>query len=240
MILTLIISCITIIALILSVLLFPKITIRGKELNTYWMVGLLGMILLIIFGCIPLNDIFNELSTNTSVNPLKILILFFSMTILSIALDEVGFFKYLATIATNKAKTNQFTLFIILYLLVSVLTVFTSNDIVILTFTPFICYFAKNSKINPIPYLVAEFAAANTWSMMLIIGNPTNIYLATSANIDFISYLKVMVLPTLAAGLIEFLLILLIFRKQLKEPLNIETQEVKIQNKVVLILGLVH
>ena len=48
MILTLIISCITIIALILSVLLFPKITIRGKELNTYWMVGLLGMILLII------------------------------------------------------------------------------------------------------------------------------------------------------------------------------------------------
>ena len=187
MILTLIISCITIIALILSVLLFPKITIRGKELNTYWMVGLLGMILLIIFGCIPLNDIFNELASNTSVNPLKILILFFSMTILSIALDEVGFFKYLATIATNKAKTNQFTLFIILYLLVSVLTVFTSNDIVILTFTPFICYFAKNSKINPIPYLVAEFAAANTWSMMLIIGNPTNIYLATSANIDFIS-----------------------------------------------------
>ena len=240
MILTLIISCITIIALILSVLLFPKITIRGKDLNTYWMVGLLGMILLIIFGCIPLNDIFNELASNTSVNPLKILILFFSMTILSIALDEVGFFKYLATIATNKAKTNQFTLFIILYLLVSVLTVFTSNDIVILTFTPFICYFAKNSKINPIPYLVAEFAAANTWSMMLIIGNPTNIYLATSANIDFISYLKVMVLPTLAAGLIEFLLILLIFRKQLKEPLNIETQEVKIQNKVVLILGLVH
>ena len=105
MILTLIISCITIIALILSVLLFPKITIRGKELNTYWMVGLLGMILLIIFGCIPLNDIFNELSTNTSVNPLKILILFFSMTILSIALDEVGFFKYLATIYGDRIKT---------------------------------------------------------------------------------------------------------------------------------------
>ncbi|MGM9858114.1 MAG: SLC13 family permease [Bacilli bacterium] len=237
---TLIISSITIVALILSVLLFPKLKVFGKELNTYWMVGLIGMLLLLIFGCIPIKDVFNELTTDTSVNPLKILVLFFSMTILSIALDEVGFFKYLATIATNKAKTNQLTLFIILYLLVSVLTVFTSNDIVILTFTPFICYFAKNSKINPIPYLVAEFAAANTWSMMLIIGNPTNIYLATSANIDFISYLKVMVLPTLAAGIVEFLLILLIFRKQLKTPLNIETEVVKIQNKVVLILGLIH
>ena len=72
--------------------------------------------------------------------------------------------------------------------MVAILTIFTSNDIVILTFTPFICYFSKNAKINPIPYLVAEFAAANTYSMMLIIGNPTNIYLATSASIDFISY----------------------------------------------------
>lgn len=59
--------------------------------------------------------------------------------------------------------------------MVAILTIFTSNDIVILTFTPFICYFSKNAKINPIPYLVAEFAAT-TYSMMLIIGNPTNIY----------------------------------------------------------------
>ena len=39
---------------------------------------------------------------------------------------------------------------------------------------------AKNASINPIPYLAAEFVAANTWSMALIIGNPTNIYLVTA------------------------------------------------------------
>ncbi len=238
MILTLIISCITIIALILSVLLFPKITICGKELNTYWMVGLLGMILLIIFGCIPLSDIFNELSTNTSVNPLKILILFFSMTIISVYLDELGLFKYLAIKAAKKAGSNQFVLFLILYLLVAVLTIFTSNDVVILTFTPFICFFAKRTKINPLPYLIAEFAAANTWSMMFIIGNPTNIYLGTSAGITFIDYFKVMAIPTLIAGVIQLGIIFLIFFKKLKEPISVENEEYKIESKVDLIVGL--
>lgn len=237
---TIIIAVLTCLVLILSVLFFPKICIGKIKINTYWVVGIVGALLMLAFGCISFKDALAGLTSDSSVNPIKILVLFISMTILSIFLDEIGFFKYLACIATRKAKSNQIVLFIILYLLVSVLTVFTSNDIVILTFTPFICYFAKNTKINPIPYLVAEFAAANTWSMMLIIGNPTNIYLGTAAGIDFISYLKVMALPTLFAGIVEIALILLLFRKSLKEPLNLEITEEKISDKVSLIIGLAH
>ena len=162
------------------------------------------------------------------------------MTILSIFLDEVGLFKYLASVAAKRAGHNQILLFTILYALTALLTIFTSNDIVILTFTPFICFFCKNSKINPIPYLVAEFAAANTWSLMLIIGNPTNIYLATSANIGFFDYFKVMVLPTLAAGLVEYGLLLLIFLKKLREPVELIHEEFHIKNKVALFVGLGH
>ena len=73
----------------------------------------------------------------------------------------------------------------------------------ILTLTPFICFFCKNTRIDPVPFLVSEFAAANTWSMMLIISNPTNIYLGTSAGIGFAEYSKIMALPTLCAGLSE-------------------------------------
>ena len=129
-------------------------------------------------------------------------------------------------------------LFLILYLLVAVLTIFTSNDVVILTFTPFICFFAKRTKINPLPYLIAEFAAANTWSMMFIIGNPTNIYLGTSAGITFIDYFKVMAIPTLVAGVIQLGIIFLIFFKKLKEPISAEDEEYKIESKVDLIIGL--
>jgi len=57
-----------------------------------------------------------------------------------------------------------------LFTFISAVAIFTSNDIVVLTFTPFVCYHAKNAKINPVPYLVSVFAAANTCSMLLIIG----------------------------------------------------------------------
>lgn len=210
----------------------------GKiKLDTYWMITLLSAIILISFSLSPIKEVFKQLTSNSAINPLKILVLFFSMTILSIYLDEIGLFHFLAVKATKIAKNNQLVLFFTLYLLTSILTIFTSNDIVILTLTPFICFFAKNTKINPLPYLIAEFAAANTWSMMFIIGNPTNIYLATSAGIGFIDYFKVMWLPTIFAGLTELLIVFLLFRKQLKAPIEVVDEDYKIESKLDLIIG---
>lgn len=196
--------------------------------------------MMLIFRLISFEELGNKLLSDTSVNPIKILILFFSMTMISIYLDEIGFFKYMAYKSVSLAKTNQYLLFILIYIFASTLTVFTSNDIVILTFTPFICYFCKNAKINPLPYLVGCFVGANTWSMMLIIGNPTNIYLATSYNITFLEYLKTMFLPTIAAGILELLIILLIFKKTLSKEINVSAEEYKIESKYHLIVGLAH
>lgn len=235
-----IITGITCLILILSILFFPKIKIKHIQIDTYIVVALLGAIVMLACNIIPLDVLKEKLFSNTSVNPIKILILFFSMTIMSIYLDEVGFFKYIAYKSVGLAKTNQFVLFLLIYLLASVLTVFTSNDIVILTFIPFICYFCKNANINPIPYLVGCFVGANTWSMMLIIGNPTNIYLATSYNIDFISYLQVMALPTVIAGVTELLLIILIFFKSLKKEICVQHETFKIESRLKLVIGLVH
>ena len=241
MIATIIISGITFLGITLSILLFPHIKIKHITIDTYWLIALLGAIVLVATTLCPIKEIGTSWVSSSAVNPLKILILFFSMTIISIYLDELGLFKFLASVAVNKAKGHQNVLFFTLYFLVSVLTIFTSNDIVILTFTPFICFFCKHAKIKALPYLIAEFAAANTWSMMFIIGNPTNIYLATSAGINFIGYLKVMLFPTIAAGLTELLIIFLIFRKSLKEPLSEDEKEiVHIDSKLDLIIGAAH
>ena len=237
---TIIISSITFISVTLSILFFPKIKIGRFCVSTYWLIALTGAIILLATGLAPIKEVWSELTTNSTINPIKIIILFFSMTCLSIFLDEVGLFKFLANFAAKKAKNNQFALFTIFYVLTATLTIFTSNDIVILTFTPFICFFCKNSKINPIPYLVAEFSTANTWSLMLIIGNPTNIYLATSANIGFFDYFKIMALPTFCAGLIEYGVLLLVFFRRLRKPLTIVEEEVHIENKVALFVGLGH
>lgn len=162
----------------------------------------------------------SSIFSDSAINPIKILVLFISMTVLSVFLDEVGFFRYLANATLKKSGQSQKKLFVLLYVIVSVLTVFTSNDIIVLTFTPFICYFAANAGIKPLPYLVTVFVAANTWSMALIIGNPTNIYLATYGGISFFYYVVKMILPTFASGTVSFFLLYLCFRKELELPMK--------------------
>lgn len=230
--------CVT---LVLTVLTNPSINIGKYHIRIfYWTAPMLGSIALLLFRLLPLPVMWEGLTSSGSINPLKILTLFISMTTLSIYLDEVGFFSYIAGISLKFAKTSQLRLFCVLFLLVSVLTVFTSNDIIILTFTPFICYFSKKAEIDPMPYLFGEFVAANTWSMMLIIGNPTNIYLATANGIGFGAYTAHMLLPTLFAGITAFLLLLMIFRKPLSQPISIKEEKPAIRDKGLVIIGLLH
>ncbi len=226
--------------MILCILFFPKIKIGRISVDTYWIVTLVGAAILLACGKADIVTVGKALISDTAINPVKILILFLSMTMLSIFLDELGFFRYLAGVALKKARTGQTKLFLYLYLTVSVLTVFTSNDVIILSFTPFICYFAKNAKINPTPYLAAEFVAANTWSMALIIGNPTNIYLATACGIDFLEYIKISVVPTVLSGIVAFLALYLLFRKKLAAPIEGEAEIVEIKDKLSLWVGIVH
>lgn len=237
--LTIVLAVITFVLLILSIVLMPKIKIGKLNISTYWLVALFGAILMLSTLRVSFKEVGEALFNNNSeMNPIKILVLFFSMTFISIFLEEAGFFKWLASVAVRKAKSSQLVLFVILYFLTAALTVVTSNDIVILTFTPFICYFCKNAKINPLPYLIAEFAAANTWSMMLIIGNPTNMYLGANAGISFGEYFKVMAVPTLVAGVVEFGLILLIFRKSLSQKIECNSEVMPVENKLDVIAGL--
>jgi len=237
---TIAISAVTCLFMILAVLFLPKIKIGKLSIGTYWLVTLFGAAVLLLSGLIDVERVTSALVADTAINPLKILVLFISMTILSIFLDELGFFRYLANFALKRAGKSQIRLFLFLYVTVSVLTVFTSNDIIILSFTPFICYFAKNANISPLPFLAAEFVAANTWSMALIIGNPTNIYLVTAAGGDFVSYMKVMLVPAIASGAVACLFLFLSFRKKLSAPIVAEPEEIVLQDKLSLWVGILH
>lgn len=246
---TVIISLITVLLMIGAVLFKPYINLGKRKIGLYWIIPLLGAILILALGKVPFNSFIEGITKNTAVNPLKILALFLSMSIISIFLGDAGFFSYIADKIFIKAKKGGIKLFLLLYLVVAVLTVFTSNDIIILTFTPPICVFCKKAKVSPIPYLFGEFVAANTWSMALIVGNPTNIYLAGTFGVQFFEYFKVMWLPTLLAGVLSLGVLLLLFRKKLsgasESPEYIgygthdESCPVKI-NKFLIITALVH
>ncbi len=239
-----IIAVLTVITMIITVLFKPYLKIKGHKIGLYYIVCLIGALLMLLTGRISISSAIGGITASTSVNPLKILALFLSMTLLSVFLGDAGFFDFVANFVFIKTKGSKLKLFLVLYAVVSVLTIFTSNDVIILTFTPPICIFAKKAKISPLPFLFGEFIAANTWSMMLIVGNPTNIYLAGSAGIVFAEYFSVMFLPAILGGITGLIALILLFYKDLKTPLenpqpSNDVGRIKV-NKVPMIIALVH
>jgi arsenical pump membrane protein len=226
--------------LIVMVFLCPSVTVRGTALSVYWAAPMAGAAALLLSGLLSPAEVWAGLTADTAVNPLKILLLFLSMTLMSLFLDCAGFFQNLASRVLGRACASQRILFCSLYLVVSLLTIFTSNDIVVLTFTPFICYFARQSRVDPLPYLICEFIAANTWSMLLMIGNPTNIYLATNGGVSFVQYAAVMALPTALAGTASFAALLFLFRRSLAAPLSGGGEPAPVRDRLSVRLGLAH
>lgn len=239
--LTLIICICTVLLVILSILFKPKFRIGSVNIESFWVIASIGALLLLVTNSLSINEVYDALTMSGAMNPIKLLVIFLSMSGLSLMLDTLGFFKVASNYVLRKASHSHTKIFIYLYITVSILTVFTSNDIIILTFTPIIIYFSKRTNLNPIPLLVSQFVAANTWSLMLIIGNPTNIYLASKFGIDFISYLTVMFFPTLITGVFTFGLLYLVFRKTLKEPIKkTYEQTVYLENKFLVYITLIH
>ncbi|MEM4258949.1 MAG: ArsB/NhaD family transporter [Candidatus Thermoplasmatota archaeon] len=223
--------------------LYIRLGIRKIRIETYFIGVLLGPLLIIVFGILNYDQIIGGLQGNGKLNPFGILILFLSMVFISIYLDITGFFEYCARLALQFSGANGKRMFFSFYATISILTIFTSNDIIILTFTPFIYYFSKNAGIDPKPYLVAEFFAANTWSMMLYIGNPTNIVLASAYHLRFDTYFFWMFVPALTAGFLNMGLLYLLFRKKINQPIQYLEKTHKpsaaITDKTGAVLGLI-
>jgi arsenical pump membrane protein len=173
---------------------------------------------------------------NGQIKPWEIMVIFFSVAFTSISVDATGIFDYLAYHIVRKTKGNGIKLFVFFYLFAGILTLFTSNDIVILTLTPIIFYLSKHANINIIPYLYVQFFSANTMSMLLYIGNPTNIIIGNALGFGFWRYSQIMWLPTIVATLANFLFLFLIFRSHITRHYTIHEQSnFKIENHFLAI-----
>ncbi len=234
----LIVIGIILIAMLLCIVFNLKFQIGKVKISVYWIVCLIGAIVCIIAQFISTESLKNVFISSANINPIKILIIFLSCTSLSVLLDKIGFFQYIAQLALKKAKSSQTKLFFVFNFIIILLTIFTSNDILILTFTPFICYFTKRAKVDATPYIVSEFVMANAWSMFFYIDNPTNIYLCTNFGITFFEYAAKMILPTIIAGVVSLLLVYLLFRKKLKQKIEIEDEEIIKPDIKLLAIGL--
>ena len=90
------ISVISIVGMIVCVFFFPTVRIGKIRMQTFWFAPFIGAIILLVFNLVDYKMVFSSLVASTSVNPLEILAIFISMVFISVVLDEVGFFKFLA------------------------------------------------------------------------------------------------------------------------------------------------
>ncbi len=237
----------TIFLLVIGSILISFITSSDKKKKRFFLridystAPLLGLLLLILTFSIDLEVISRGILGTERIKPFSIIILFFSLAYICISLDLTGLFEYMALKVAKGAGNSGIKLFIFFFLFSSILTTFTSNDIVILTITPIIIYFTKHTKIDPIPYLIAQFFAANIWSLTLYIGNPTNIIVAEAFGLTFLEYSAWMLLPTLIGGISCLILLWFIFKKKI--PKSFESPEINpklaLKDKFGAIFGLI-
>ncbi len=178
--------------------------------------------ILLLTGDIGLTDVSQSLFRSGGQGAWQIIVLFYCVAYASTSTDVTGLFDFIAYHLVIVFQGNGHRLIAVVYLLASFLTVFTSNDIVILTLTPILFHVGRHAKIDVLPLLFAQFFGANTLSMLLVVGNPTNIIVAGFLGIEFVPYLRVMWFPALVAFLLNLTLIMLVFRSRI--PQRIELQ----------------
>lgn len=169
----------------------------------------------LILAIIVLSD--NDLSywlilaKNIIVNEGVIVGLILVFALLSYGLKRSKYFDYIAYRLIERCGGSTSKLIIYMFIITSVLTLFTSNDVVILVLTPIILRMLRLAKIrNARLILLSQFVAANTVSMAFIFGSPTNLFYGmgkfTNGN-TFVEYMLLMAIPTIIVFMITMITI---------------------------------
>lgn len=100
----------------------------------------------------------------------------FGMMLLAETARREGLFDWLAALATRHAAGSPRRLFLLIYLVGTIVTIFMSNDATAVVLTPAVAAAVKTARVkNPFPYLVICAFIANAASFVLPISNPANL-----------------------------------------------------------------
>jgi arsenical pump membrane protein len=208
-----------VIFIILFILIYFAILKRPFKLHE-GTIALIGAVLVLLFGIISPKDAVDSI-IGTYSHPWQIIIFFITFAIISTTLEDLGFFRWCAIHTTNLAKHNGKKLFNYLFIVTAIITFLTANDIVILTLTPFVLHLGLHHNKHPKAYLYMLFFVANTGSLGHLLGNLTNIIVSDTFQISFLSFLKYLFVPMIAALIVEYFILRWYFKKEINQTFTV-------------------
>lgn len=160
-------------------------------------------VLLLAFGLISLDQAWAGVAKGTDVY----LFLVGMMLIAEIAREE-KLFDWLAAIATRRSRGSPRRLFLLIYVVGTVVTAFMSNDATAVVLTPAVSAVARTAKArDAMPFLLICALIANAASFVFPISNPANLVIYGRQMPPLFDWLPQYALPSVAAIVVTFVML---------------------------------
>ncbi|MCO7217430.1 ArsB/NhaD family transporter, partial [Halomonas sp. OfavH-34-E] len=153
---------------------------------------------------------------------------FVALILISLILDEAGFFSWAALHVARWGGGNGRRLFPLIVLLGAVIAAFFANDGAALLLTPIVMAILLRLKFSPqssLAFIIATGFVADSTSLPLIISNLVNIVSANFFDISFNHYAMVMVPVDLVSLGATLLVLTWMFRSDIPEQYDVERLE---------------
>jgi len=149
---------------------------------------------------------------------------FIGIIILSMVLDDIGFFEWCAIKMAKLSKGNGHLMFVYSLLLGSFVSALFANDGAALILTPILLAKMKILKLNTktvLAFILAGGFISDSASLPFVFSNLTNIVTANYFNIGFIEYLSNMIVPFIVSVIISIIVLWIVLRKDIPKTIDI-------------------